>query len=700
MIYRIWAKRRMAQLQRWITGEGLDHAHEGVLAHDLSLSAEDLALLTAVLFEEAKQRGEAAALLAIDLSKAYDRLVIAQLEQRLLDMGLDSGLVGPMMNAARFQRRIKVMHVAGEAFGPLCGLVPGCPLATAAMSLALWRWRRDMASLPIPRDCRHFRTWVDDSTIFSTTVTGAWLAVAAGLRSMERLSATDNMIMNVQKTGIVARPEALAHGLDEAMQLRAGRARYILVNGWRSNDEAQSLRAALELGAEVEFAFLTPAEPEWLPLLFAALLVWCEPGECDEFTRGICGALGVPVLEAVAPGPDQVSAAQALAGMTTWYGPRVKSTLKDLGICQGATTQARDEVAKRHVQAFTRCRRICGVSATWEIRERLVACSALPAALYGCVASAPDSDTWAAMRKAVVQCLHRGSAFAQTDLLFGLGFICHKADPVAVWVWRCLRLLTLLDRCLGPGRLWALWALGGGRWDGPIGATRHVLSRFQLTVRQTTDRSLELHQAVGGSAPLQQAAQLRALGNMAISRQDLGVAAKRRGQSDLAKVDKERIAGMLAALPAKGYREALRAVMAADVVTRDRTRHWQTHDGCCDCGAKETVEHFLAERPLSDAIRCGTGFLDRRQHSAAKQIQKKLALPLKLQEVEDWIAGQVPTSNLGPRRDLPLVFSDASTFHPRDAAFRAVGWAVVAPGEAAPLGSGTIAAPASVAMGE
>ena len=103
-LYRIWASARAPDLARWM----VHHKISPVSPEAGVTSAEDLAILAAGLLEEADVTGRCAALLAIDLSKAYDRLPLDLIAELVRTSGIHSAIGGPMLHMAHGWRRIKV----------------------------------------------------------------------------------------------------------------------------------------------------------------------------------------------------------------------------------------------------------------------------------------------------------------------------------------------------------------------------------------------------------------------------------------------------------------------------------------------------------------------------------------------------------------------------------------------------------------
>ena len=120
------------------------------LGEEGSQASEELGLLAAGLLEQAQARNCDGAVLALDQSKAYDRVPLDLLAELLRDSGIHPAIGGPMLCMARSARRIKVLDVIGSSKLPWCGLVPGCPMATIVEGLLMLRWRVMVAG-GIPR---------------------------------------------------------------------------------------------------------------------------------------------------------------------------------------------------------------------------------------------------------------------------------------------------------------------------------------------------------------------------------------------------------------------------------------------------------------------------------------------------------------------------------------------------------------------
>ena len=115
-----------------------------------SQASEELGLLAAGLLEQAQATNRDGAVLALDQSKAYDRVPLDLLAVLLRDCGVHPAIGGPMLCMAKSARRIKVLDAIGGCRQPTSSLTPGCPMATFVEGLLMLRWRL-MVCGPIPR---------------------------------------------------------------------------------------------------------------------------------------------------------------------------------------------------------------------------------------------------------------------------------------------------------------------------------------------------------------------------------------------------------------------------------------------------------------------------------------------------------------------------------------------------------------------
>ena len=109
----------------------------------------------------------------------------------------------------------------------------------------------------------------------------------------------------------------------------------------------------------------------------------------------------------------------------------VVGAVKHLGVVTGSN---KDLHQGRLKGLFTCTKRVGVLSLEQGERERLVAGSALPAALYGCKAQPPDKDTIDVARRRVNATAHKGSHFCQTPLFFQASINAWRSDPAVVWL--------------------------------------------------------------------------------------------------------------------------------------------------------------------------------------------------------------------------------------------------------------------------
>ena len=307
-------------------------------------------------------------------------------------------------------------------------------------------------------------------------------------------------------------------------------------------------------------------------------------------------------------------------------------------------------------------------------RERLVASSAIPAGLYGCAAQPPDADTLDAARRHVLFALHRGSRFCQLPLFFAVGVDTWRADPGAAWVWKAVEAARLLGNNMGKAAFIATLA---ARTDGPIAGVKATLAWAELELKGLMLCSLgsEAGLCVLGSTK-------HALSGVvlkAIRARDLARASRRCEQQGLALgADVDECRRMLKRLPLQGLQEAARSVATGDVVTRSQSRFWQGHDGNCLCGGgKETVKHFLWNCPFTWVARNNAG-ASLESLASLPPFQLKLGIPDFDPKLRAWQESWSSFEHSSGDWKAEKIWTDASSFYPRDGALRVVGWAVVA----------------------
>jgi hypothetical protein len=147
--------------------------------------------------------------------------------------------------------------------------------------------------------------------------------------------------------------------------------------------------------------------------------------------------------------------------------------------------------------------------------------------------------------------------------------------------------------------------------------------------------------------------------------------------------------------------EAAKAVATGDVVTRSQSRFWQGHDGNCHCGGgKETVKHFLWSCPFTWVAR-NTAGPTLGSLEGRPSYQLKLGIPEWSARLKAWRENWRSFEQSSGDWKAHMIWTDASSFYPKDAALRVVGWAVVAWGaEGWVFVRGTMPPGTTVAQGE
>ena len=85
-------------------------------------------------------RGQEAGGLALDFSKAYDRIVLEFLRKVAEAVRMPKWLVAPMLDMYKAPRQVRIMDTYGELKVPTHGLVPGCPAARFWMAICTYPW--------------------------------------------------------------------------------------------------------------------------------------------------------------------------------------------------------------------------------------------------------------------------------------------------------------------------------------------------------------------------------------------------------------------------------------------------------------------------------------------------------------------------------------------------------------------------------
>jgi len=87
--------------------------------------------------EQAMARGQEAGGLALDFSKAYDRIVLEFPSKVAEAARMPKWLVAPMLDMYKAPRQARIMDTYGGLKVPTHGLAPGCPSASFWMAICI-----------------------------------------------------------------------------------------------------------------------------------------------------------------------------------------------------------------------------------------------------------------------------------------------------------------------------------------------------------------------------------------------------------------------------------------------------------------------------------------------------------------------------------------------------------------------------------
>ena len=179
-----------------------------------SRSAEEHGLLLSLAMEEGRALQDQVAGVAMDMSKAYDRMPLTFLWALAERYGMPQWISGPSLRMYASMRHVRLGRVVSGSMDPLCGLLPGCPLATDWMALATWGFLSELAHIPRSMS----RGWVDDLTAWARESGGGVLDLATAFDvAGERLQAFAGYKINLTKSAVLTTSKKLGMAFAAAM---------------------------------------------------------------------------------------------------------------------------------------------------------------------------------------------------------------------------------------------------------------------------------------------------------------------------------------------------------------------------------------------------------------------------------------------------------------------------------------------------
>ena len=141
-LYRLWAAARRGAVDRW---------RAGWAPVDLCSGALELPWRLAAAVLVAEEAGEPLAGIAFDFQKAFDTVGLSLLAVVLERAGWPAAIRRPLLAAYGHPRLVREAGVLGRPWAPRSGIIPGCPLAVAALATVMAPWRRRLQAMGLRR---------------------------------------------------------------------------------------------------------------------------------------------------------------------------------------------------------------------------------------------------------------------------------------------------------------------------------------------------------------------------------------------------------------------------------------------------------------------------------------------------------------------------------------------------------------------
>ena len=144
----------------------------------------------------------------------------------------------------------------------------------------------------------------------------------------------------------------------------------------------------------------------------------------------------------------------------------------------------------------------------------------------------------------------------------------------------------------GEGCFQEVWNKTSG--DGPLISFKKLLGQLS----RAADGSSAADSFRAGGPEWQSKPLALAKLDEALQHTDLEKVSRRPGLQEAASIDVPAVRAIAGRMAGQGLREAYESVLVGDMVVRGITKHWQEHDGTCQCGLEEeTVEHVFWRCP-------------------------------------------------------------------------------------------------------
>ena len=192
--YRLWARLRLPVVESW-------RATWDPAVHDAPKGADGQAWDLGWDIACSAQAGHEVAGLAVDMAKCYDSVRHPVLRRTLVAAGWPAAILGPLLGAYAFRRRLRIGDAVGRFTVPVTGIPAGCPLAVASLSVLTWPWQVAVTAA----GATAARRYVDDLTAWHRGPAEDAVVAAAAMWSATALYVrAAQLTVNDRKSGVFA----------------------------------------------------------------------------------------------------------------------------------------------------------------------------------------------------------------------------------------------------------------------------------------------------------------------------------------------------------------------------------------------------------------------------------------------------------------------------------------------------------------